>query len=69
MQSGEVPETVPALAFGLTPMAKLADKAPSPQGLIPLTVRLPEVADPEKSIVIEFVVPLTVAPVPEYAHE
>ena len=49
----------------LTVIAKLAEVVPLPQGLLPVTVRFPEVAVPEKLIVIEAVIPDIVAPVPE----
>ena len=50
---------------GLTVIGKLAEITPLPQALIPLTVRLPEVALVEKLPVMEFPVPVDVKPVPE----
>ena len=62
-----MPEIEPAAeGSGLTVIAKPGETVPSPQELCPLTVRLPEVALAEKSIVTELPVPFIVAPVPEY---
>jgi len=62
----EEPTIDPAAAgSGLTVIIKGTEAAPSPQEFVPLTVRAPDVEVGEKSMVIEFVVPLIVAPVPE----
>ena len=63
-----VDEAVPAIGRELTVTAKFADTVPLPHELVPRTVRFPLVAFDAKLIVMEFVVPLVVAPVPEYAH-
>jgi hypothetical protein len=51
-----------------TVMAKLAETGPRPQLPEPLTMRLPEVAVPEKVPEIELVLPEAVNPVPEYVQ-
>lgn len=51
-----------------TVMANVGDKAPSPQAPVPLTVRSPEVAFDEKSIVTLLPEPMIVAPLPLYDH-
>jgi hypothetical protein len=61
---------VPAAAGnGFTVIAKLGLTVPFPQLFTPLTVRLPEVALEAKFTVTELVVPVIVAPVPEYDHK
>ena len=49
----------------MTVTGKFAEAEPVPQFPDPLTVRFPEVADPEKVPVIEAVLPEAVKPVPE----
>jgi hypothetical protein len=46
-------------------MGNTADTVPFPHAFIPVTVRLPEVADREKPAVIDAVFPEGVNPVPE----
>jgi hypothetical protein len=51
-------------------MGNVAENAPFPQVLTPLTVKFPEVAIDEKVAVIAAVVdPVEVNPTPEYDHE
>ena len=51
-----------------TVMAWPAETVPLPQALVPVTVRLPDVADAENDMVIEFELPVIVAPLPEYTQ-
>jgi hypothetical protein len=69
----ELPQLLTTVIVGVagtafTVIANAGDTAPSPHVPVPFTVRSPEVALDEKSIVTEFPVPFIVAPVPEYAQ-
>jgi hypothetical protein len=54
------------VGLGFKVIEKFGETAPFPQRLVPLTVRMPEVAPDEKSMVTAFVLPLIVAPLPLY---
>jgi hypothetical protein len=60
--------TVGTTGNEFTVIAYPAETGPFPHALVPSTVKLPEVAFEAKFIVIEFVDPEIVAPVPEYVQ-
>ena len=55
-----------AVTKAVTVIGKAGEVAPLPQALAPVTVRLPDVAEPENAMVTELEEPVMVAPIPEY---